>query len=95
MILMTTSAEKIFENVIEDEYNICRRCFKPSEAKRDRDSLREGPSCGEDCGAMSATLEKEPIDHSKIESRAPRLLSLVQSEGYTIDKEAFSEAIDS
>lgn len=91
---MSASPEEIFEEVVEQQFNICRRCFKPSQPESRRDSLDGGLSCGEDCGALSATLEEEPIERRKIEARAPRLLSLVQKDGYEVDEDVFREAID-
>lgn len=89
------TAEEIFEASVETRRDICRRCFKPVESTADMDAFQsEGASCGEDCSQLSASLENESIGSSEIEIRAPHLLSRIQEEGYSIDEDAFTEAIE-
>lgn len=91
---MTGSGEKIFDDVVTGNIEICRRCFKPSQPTKEQDSVGGGASCGDDCGTLSATLEQRPISHSVIEGRSGRLVSLIRQNGYEINEEAYSDVIE-
>lgn len=91
---MSACAETIYQEVVEENFDICRRCFKTSQSKSQMDSVGGGASCGNDCGTLSATLEDEPVNRSEILIRAPRLLNLILEHGYDVDGDAFNDAID-
>jgi hypothetical protein len=92
---MAESPEEIFREVVETRTDICRRCFKDSTPTgQESTTLNRAPGCGKDCGHMSATLETDSIHENDIKSRAERLLNLIQQEGYDIQEEVFSEAIE-
>lgn len=91
---MGESGEAIFEEAVENRYTICRRCFRQSASKAERNSLSKGPSCGEGCGELSTTLEEAPISRGELEVRSLTLLDLIQEEGYAIDEEMYNDAID-